>query len=110
MSSIPLINDLFNIDQQIGSPATLMIQKSAAAIVTTNRYSSDPMPIGTKQFYSVADPELPWLIYDVGVETVCQGNDFQDDFGLWLTWDAFQNPLPCNENMTGILSFLCGTR
>ncbi len=103
--------DPFNVDSVNGDEKiTYLIDKGAIAFVTKAYYPSTPIEyIGAGQTrYSIPSRSLPGIVYDVVYTNRCVSNEIYHDWTLYVTFDLFQNPLGCNEDMTGILRFLCG--
>lgn len=111
MQSIQQFWDPFNIDS-VNSPAKIsyMISQGAVAFVNKAYYPSSPVEyLGAGQLrYSVQSKGLPGVFYDVVYTNRCEGNEIYHDFTLYVTAGIFQNPFGCNEDVTGVLRFICG--
>lgn len=110
MATMPLINDLFSYESNL-SGTTMMIDSGAISFASRNRYSDTPIEYGNGAditLYSQPSKNIPGLRYDIGYKTRCVGDDIFHDFGATAHFDIFENPLGCNENITGILNFICG--
>lgn len=102
--------DLFNIDGVLGVRKSLLIERSAYAFATKAYYSDIPVEYngaGITRF-SIPSKNLPGVRYDVNYTTRCAANKMYHDYSLEWHGGFFQNPLPCNSEMTGVLSFVCG--
>lgn len=111
IEAIPLFNDLWNFDQVFGQKAMLLVNKSAYAFVSKNRFSSTPIEYGNGAditMFSIPSKNLPGVVYDVTYKTKCENDEIIHMYSLTARWDLFQNPLPCDTDMTGVLSFICG--
>ena len=114
MGSMRKYFDLFKIDSTIGKK-TLLISPYAMAVWTKNYYSEAPINYigaGLTNF-SIQSKNLPWVRFDVTYTTRCAVvggvKEMYHDYTLQLHAGVYQNPLPCNTEQTGILSFVCGT-
>lgn len=109
MAQIQLINDLFAMEAS-APKTTLLIDPSAAAFVTKHRNPSTPFTYANGAditLWSQPSKNVPGLIYDVSYKTRCVGDNIYHDYGVTAHFDTFQNPLGCNVDNTGILSFTC---
>lgn len=114
INSIPIVNDLWNVDDAIGAEGMIMINKPAIAFVTKHRYDATPKEYYDMMVYSIPSKNIPGLVYDVVYNNECVNSndskrDFKHNWSLYAMWDGFLNPLACNTDMTGLLTFLCGT-
>lgn len=104
--------DLFNIDGTLGAQKTFLLRPGSYAFVNKAYY--DPTPtqhIGpdARMLYSVQSKNLPFISYDVIAHTICTGNEYYDVEKIMFKGGFFQNPIHCGGEMTGSLSFRCGS-
>lgn len=113
MNAMQIYFDLFNIDS-VNTPDLVTYMLSQGSIAMANvAYNPDAMEtVGaatinkrwTKQ--SVFVPEFK---YDMFYLPECSNDFVKHSFKTKLTADLFVNPEGCDENNTGILTFLCGS-
>lgn len=108
MSRMPLNFDLYNMDQTLGTRKTFVVERSAYRIATKNYFDTAPREIAQLKQYKIASRNLPGIFYDVTYKAECIANDIVHSWSLQWYGDMFQNPLPCANNPTGLLSFVCG--
>lgn len=109
-SMMNLVFDLFNLDSTLGAKKTFLIERSAYAFHSKTYFNSTPETLvgaGLTR-WTMPSKNLPGVNYDVTYTTRCEGNDIFYDWSLQFYGGFFQNPLPCNGQNTGILSFICG--
>lgn len=103
--------DPFNIDS-VNSPnkVSYMITNGAVAFVNKAYYPTTPVEyLGAGQIrYSVASKSIPGVVYDVVYTNSCTNNEITHKWSLYLTAGIFSNPYGCNEDVTGVLKFICG--
>lgn len=110
--------DVFNIDSELDPlKLTFMLDSNAVAFVSKNYYKwSAGSPEADKygglgssvgQKYQIESKNLPGVFYDVTHKIVCESNEIKHHFSLQLKAGFFRNPVGCNLNNTGILTFTC---
>lgn len=103
--------DLFNIDGQVGTPTTFLVNPNSVAFVTKTYYGSVPTTYAgnniNQQRYSVPSPSLPGVSYDVFYGITCSGNEIFHSWKVMTKGGLFLNPLGCDTGRTGILQFAC---
>ncbi len=109
MSRMMLQHDLYNYDQVLGAKKTHVIERSAYVIAMKNYFDTTPREIAQLKQYKIASRNLPGVFYDVTYKAECLNNDITHNWSLQWYGDMFQNPLPCANNPTGVLSFVCGS-
>lgn len=107
--------DLFNVDT-INAPDSVsyMIDKGAVAFVSKNRYQvNTPKVYQFGQRFAIESKALPGVIYDVYYKERCATVNGEEkiyhDYKLIARAGVFLNPFGCNEDVTGVLKFVCGT-
>lgn len=103
--------DMWNIDS-INNPDSVsyMIGKGAIAFASKAYYpKNNPVDFMTSKRWSIESKSLPGVWYDVIYTNRCSNEDIIHDYKLKAKYDFFVNPLGCNEDVTGILKFVCGT-
>jgi len=108
--------DLFNIDP-VNTPQyiTYLVSKGAFALANKARYGPGITQYMDRHVWSMNSRFVPSLVYDVeyvnacdtGAKTYPAGQVHQ--FKLTVNAGMFRNPVGCNEDVTGILTFICGT-
>lgn len=110
--------DVFNVDSELDPlKLTFMINSNAVAFVSKNYYkwsagSTEADKYGglggsVGQKYQIESKNLPGVFYDVTHKIVCESNEIKHHFSLQLKAGIFRNPVGCNLNNTGILTFTC---
>lgn len=103
--------DPFNVDT-VNNPlkVSYMITSGAVAFVNKAYYPTTPVEyLGAGQLrWSVQSKALPGVFYDVVYTNRCLNNEIYHDYTLYVTAGIFDNPYGCNEDVTGILRFICG--
>jgi len=110
MDAFPAYFDLFNVDS-IAGKVTYLVDPNALAFVNKARYSSTPKEYGNgadKIVYSVESKNLPGIFYDVIYYTTCVADEIFHNFKIKATGAFLQNPVGCDEDITGVLEFTCG--
>jgi hypothetical protein len=112
INSIPSYWDMFNIDA-VNSPdkVSYLVTKGAVAFANKAYYPSVPVEyLGAGQLrYSVESNALPGVKYDVYYTNECTNNDIIHKWTLYVKAGIFLNPFGCNDEVTGVLKFICGT-
>ena len=102
--------DLFNIDS-VNDPDFKTYLLSMGSLAMAHRALNPETPEVLDPFtrYKIRSQFLPFE-YDVFYKTQCTTNDrIQHDFKVKLVADLFNNPSGCDDNNSGVLSFICGT-
>jgi hypothetical protein len=105
--------DIFNIDS-VNSPekASYMVAKGAIAFASKAYYTSTPTTYFHDQRYSIESKALPGVFYDVYYNNECVAGgsgDVKHNWTLYVKAGIFSNPFGCNDDVTGVIKFLCGT-
>lgn len=111
MEAMKMYFDLRNLDRVLGAKKTFVVEPSAMAIGTKNYYSTTHREISNGADitqWAVQSKILPWIIDDITYKTRCEGSEIFHDFTRWRRLGVYQNPLPCNVELTGVMSFVCG--
>lgn len=109
--------DLFWTDQILGQKKSFLITKGAIALANQARF-----PLIPEQFsnganiirYKVQSNNLPGIFYDVEYKTTCGASSINKKSAITHDWrfsfvgGIFLNPVGCNDERTGVLSFVCG--
>jgi hypothetical protein len=110
MASVQQVWDPFNVDTvNAGSKVSYMISNGAIAIATKAYYPTTPTTYMDNIRYSVPSKNLPGVFYDVVYKNRCLSNETYHDFSLYIKAGIFSNPYGCDEDVTGVLKFICGT-
>ncbi len=110
MGSIQQFWDPFNVDTvNAGSKVSYMISNGAVAIVTKAYYPTTPVTYMDNIRWSVESKNLPGVFYDVVYKNRCLSNETYHDYSLYINAGIFSNPYGCDEDVTGVLKFICGT-
>lgn len=110
LGTIPQFWDPFNVDTvNAGSKVSYMIAGGAVAIVNKAYYPlNSPVEYKDDTRWSIESKSLPGIFYDVVYTNRCESNEIYHDYTLYLNAGIFKNPVGCNEDVTGILKFVCG--
>ena len=110
MSSIQQFWDPFNVDTA-NSPdkVSYMVSNGSIAIVSKAYNSTTPVTYLDHIRYSVESKNIPGVFYDVVYKNRCTSNDIYHDYSLYIKAGIFNNPYGCDEDITGVLKFICGT-
>lgn len=101
--------DLFNIDS-VNDPTLKTYMLSMGSLAMASRALNPQNPDRTDVFtrWQMKSDYLPFS-YDVYYTTECTTDDrIQHNFKIKLNADLFINPTGCDDNNTGVLSFVCG--
>lgn len=98
--------DLFNIDTVL-SPAqkTFLVNRGAVAFASKNKYGAVPVQYKEQDRYSIASRNIPGVRFDIYYTNECTEDDMAHHFTMRVWYDWFLNPLGCNADKTGVLSF-----
>jgi hypothetical protein len=102
--------DLFNIDT-INDPdkVSYMIAKGAVAFANKAYYPLNaPRVYQFGKRWSIESKSLPGVFYDVFYKERCVGEKIYYDFKIKVKAGVFLNPNGCNDEVTGVLKFVCG--
>lgn len=103
--------DLFNIDT-VNDPdlKTYMLSTGSLALAYRARNPQKKEVVnGVFTRWQMKSEHLPFY-YDVYYEPECTTDDLvQHNFKIKLNADLFLNPTGCDDNNSGVLSFVCGT-
>lgn len=111
LNSIRSYWDMFNVDG-VNSPDKIsyMITKGAVAFANKAYYPTTPVTYvgaGLTQ-YSIESKALPGVMFDVVYTTTCVNNQLKHHWTIYVHAGIFLNPFGCNEDITGVLRFICG--
>lgn len=110
MLSIQSFWDPFNIDS-VNSPDKVSYMMSAGAVALVNKaYYPLNRPIEYKDDtrWSIESASLPGIFYDVVYTNECVNDEIKHHYSLYVKAGIFDNPYGCNEEITGVLKFVCG--
>lgn len=99
--------------EAVAANTSFLLHKTAAAFVNKAWHDMGAANAvnraGNYWQWSETLPDLPSVAVDITMKETCEDNEFYQAFALKL-WGVFaMNPLPCNEDQTGILQFTCGS-
>jgi hypothetical protein len=98
--------------EAIAPKTSFLIHKTAVAFVNKawNNLGAGNAENRAGQYWEWSEPlnDLPGVFVDVTMKEECYDNEFYQAYKLKLWGNLVQNPLPCNEDMTGVLTFECG--
>src|SRR5690606_5797740 len=100
-------NDLFGFAANSIADVSIVVDPGSIAFAAVNRFPEDPREIKNPAVtrYSVPSNFLPGVRYDVTYKQTCVGGK------IWHTWNykiragIWDNPLRCNNEITGTLLF-----
>lgn len=104
--------DMWNVDSiASGGKTSYMIQKGAVAFANKAYYPlNSPVTYFHDQRWSIESKALPGVFYDVIYNNECVNpNEVKHNFSLYVKAGIFLNPFGCNEDVTGVIKFVCGT-
>lgn len=110
-NSLRMYWDIFNVDSVLDpDKKTFMIDKGALAFHSKAYYSTTPRVYTGSGLtkYSVPSKNLPGVFYDVTYTDTCSADIITHKWSIQTKAGIFHNPVGCNINNTGILSFVCG--
>jgi hypothetical protein len=59
--------------------------------------------------WSIESKTLPGVFYDVIYNNECvANNEIKHNWSLYVKAGIFLNPLGCNDDVTGVIKFVCG--
>lgn len=106
--------DIFNIPL-MNTPlkVSYMIAKGAVAFANKARYPlNNPRVWQFGKRWSIESKGLPGVYYDVFYKERCVMVDGEEkiyyDFKIRAKYGVYLNPFGCNEDVTGVLKFVCG--
>jgi len=92
---------------------TFLIHRGAVAFLNKTFYPRNAAnavnPAPGYFLWSEESRNLPGVAYDVIMLQSCSGNDFHYAYKIQLHGLFVCNPYPCNDYVTGVLDFECGT-
>lgn len=107
--------DMFNVDS-VNTPdrVSYMIAKGAVAFANKAYYPlNNPVVYKNDTRWSIESKALPGVYYDVYYNNECVttegANDVKHNWSLYVKAGIFLNPFGCNEDITGVIKFVCGT-
>jgi hypothetical protein len=105
----PITFDIPNVDT-VNTPnlITYMIQPGSYAIANKAYYNPEPITYDFGKRWSIRSQFLPGFEYDVHYSNVCENDFANHKFKVKLKSGIFINPEACDNNNTGILTFVCG--
>ena len=88
-----------------------LIDRGAVAFANKAYYPLNaPIEYKTQSRYSIESKSIPGVFYDVVYTNVCANNDITHSWSLYVKAGIFLNPVGCDTNNTGVLSFVCGVQ
>lgn len=103
--------DMFNIQKVEGTvKASYMVSRGAVAFANKAYYPlNSPVTYFTQQRWSIESKALPGVVYDVYYTNECVSpNEYKHSWSLYVKAGIFLNPFGCNEDITGVIKFVCG--
>jgi hypothetical protein len=109
MNSIQQFWDPFNIDT-VNTPdkVSYLISSGAVAFSSKAYNPSSPVTYMDDIRWSVQSKSIPGVYYDVVYKNRCLSNEIYHDYTLYVNAGIFNNPYGCDEEVTGVLKFVCG--
>jgi hypothetical protein len=113
VNSIRSYWDMFNVDA-INTPDSVsyLITRGAVALANKAYYPlNNPIEFLTdkpSKRWSIESKSIPGFFYDVIYTMTCDGEDVIHNYKIKAKFDVFLNPFGCNEEVTGVLKFVCG--
>lgn len=109
MESIRSYWDMWNVDLIATGKTSYMIQKGAVAFANKAYYPLNaPITYFHDQRWSIESKALPGVFYDVIYNNECvSNNEVKHNWSLYVKAGFFLNPFGCNEDVTGIIKFVC---
>lgn len=115
-AKIGTINKIYIDPENVESiiPATtFLVHKTALAFLNKAWYpvgGENAEKLMADQFaYSAQSKNIPGVYYDVITQKTCVSNEYYDAFKIQLHGLCALNPQPCDDDVTGVLAFRCGT-
>lgn len=112
INTMRVFQDPENIEA-IAPDQSFLIHSGAAAFFSKAWYPRNAVnavnPSPGMFIWSEASNNLPGVEYDIFMLQSCSGNEFYEAYKIQLHGLFALNPLPCDENNTGVLVFECGT-
>lgn len=102
--------DMFNIEGVNGNvKASYMLTRGAVAFANKAYYPlNNPVEYYNQMRWSIESKALPGVYYDVYYTNECVNNDIKHSWSLYVKAGIFLNPLGCDEDVTGVIKFVCG--
>lgn len=108
--------DLFNIDA-VNTPdlITYLVNRGAFALAHRTRFTPAVVTYQDRKVWSMPSKFLPGINLDVEYVNDCDSNSTTYPAGqihyfkLTFNGGMFLNPIGCEEDRTGVLTFICGT-
>lgn len=110
MQTLKVYQDPENIES-IAQKTSFLIHRGAAAFISkawnplNAANAIEPAP--GYFLWSQPSYNLPDVTYDIIMQQSCSANDFHDAYKIQLHGLFAMNPYPCNDDVTGILTFTC---
>ncbi len=90
---------------------TFLLHKTAAAFINKawnpTGAANAEQKAGNYWLWSEPSANIPGIMYDIVMKETCADNDFVQAYKVQLHGVFATNPYPCDEDQTGILSFVC---
>jgi len=116
-NTMPVYNDIFNIDSTLADQVTFLVNKNALAFHSKAYYNWNAGDIrsehrggagsSTGSRYQVESKNLPGVFYDVIHKITCSSDVITHNWKIQFKGGIFRNPVGCNINNTNILKFVC---
>jgi len=108
---MPMYFDLFNVDTVTDPDLKTFMLSMGSLAMAYRAWNPQSVEVvnGVFSRWQMKSAYLPFM-YDVWYEPECTTNNLiQHNFKVRLMADVFLNPTSCDDNNTGVLSFVCGT-
>jgi hypothetical protein len=97
--------------ETIAAGHTFLLHKTAAAFINKawnpTGAANAEQKAGNYWLWSEPSANIPGIMYDIVMKETCADNDFVQAYKVQLHGVFATNPYPCDEDQTGILSFVC---
>lgn len=106
--------DMFNVDG-VNTPdqVSYLITRGAVAIANKAYYPlnkpTEYLTDKPSKRWSIESKSIPGIYYDVIYTMECSGEDIIHKYKIKAKFGVYLNPFGCNEEVSGVLKFACGT-
>lgn len=106
LGSMPLYNDVFNVESVNGSTLkTYMINKGALAFASKGYYPTSPEVLnGNFTRFQIRNRWFPQLVHDVESLTDCTSGVWSTHWKVIPRYKVFVNPVGCTATRTGMIA------
>lgn len=100
-------------DATLGNKSAFLFNVNTLAMATKARHSIyGPEGREIKKngllLSTIESRNLPGVVYDLYVQEQCISNDIKHSYAIASRGGIFQNPTGCDDDLTGVLQFVCG--